>query len=203
MNQPITNCHGYYSSTRRLIGNFEFLTFMKKILLLLVLSMLFSCKDSLDRLTMFDMDFRETVAIQSSTGINLPFNVFTPDITTNSEASFANNNTRKDLIEDIRLKQLKMTITSPTSGDFSFLKSIALYMNAEALPEVLIGSKDNIPDNEGNILELDISDVNFKEYIKKDKISIRLSTVTDELITQDHQIEIYSLFRVDAKILGI
>jgi hypothetical protein len=76
-------------------------------------------------------------------------------------------------------------------------------MNAEALPEVLLGSKENIPNNTGNTLELDIPDIDLKEYIKKDKFSIRLSTVTDELITQDHQIEIYSQFRVDAKILGI
>ena len=176
---------------------------MKKIFLLFTLSVLFSCKDTLDRLTMFNIDFRETVTIPSSTGINLPFNIFTPDITTNSEATFASNNTRKDLVEDIRLQQLKLTIKSPSSGDFSFLKSISLYMNAEGLPEVLIGSKENIPNSSGNTLELDIPDVNLKEYIKKDKFSIRLSTVTDELITQDHQIEVYSQFRVDAKILGI
>jgi hypothetical protein len=176
---------------------------MKKILLLLSLSVLLSCKDTLDRLTMFNIDFRESVTVPSGTGINLPFNISTPDITTNSEANFASNNTRKDLIEDIRLKQLKLTITSPTSGDFSFLKSISVYMNAEALPEVLLGSKENIPNNTGNTLELDIPDIDLKEYIKKDKFSIRLSTVTDELITQDHQIEIYSQFRVDAKILGI
>lgn len=177
---------------------------MKKIILLLTLSSVFlSCKDALDRFTVFNLDFRETVTIQSNTGLNLPFNIFTPDITTNSEASFANNKTRKDLIEDIRLKQMKLTIIEPTSGNFGFLKSISLYLNADGLPEVLIGSKDNIPNNIGNVLELDISDADLKEYIKKDKFSIRLTTVTDEVITKDYQVEIYSQFRVNAKILGI
>ncbi len=149
------------------------------------------------------MDFRESVAIQSNTGLNLPFNVFTPDITTNSESSFANNNTRKDLIQDVRLKQLTLTITSPSSGNFKFLKSIGLYLSADGLQEIKIAGKENISDNVGNTLDLDIIDIDLKEYIKKDKYKVRLNTVTDELISQDHQIEIYSVFRVDAKILGI
>ena len=160
------------------------------------------CKD-LDKFTMFNMDFRESIIIQSSTGINLPFNVLTPDITTNSESTFASNKTRKDLVEDIRLKQLTLTITSPSSGDFRFLKSVVLYLNADGLPEVKIASKENIPSTQGNSLDLEVLDINLKEYIIKDKYTLRLNTVTDELISQDHQVEVYTQFRINAKLLGI
>lgn len=171
--------------------------------LLMFSSLIFwQCKD-LDKFTKFNMDFRESVTIQSNTGINLPFNVLTPDITTNSESTFASNNTRKELVEDIRLKQLTLTITSPTSGNFKFLKSVVLYLNADGLPEVKIASKENIPNTQGNSLDLEVVDINLKEYIIKDKYTLRLNTVTDELISQDHEVEVYSLFRIDAKVLGI
>lgn len=179
---------------------------MKRIYFLFALPIvLIACKDALnlDQFTIFNMEFSENVTIQSSTGIDLPLNINTPDITTNSEASFANNNTRKDLIEDITLKQLKLTITTPSTGNFNFLKSVTLYIKADGLPEVKLASKEEVPNNDSNSLELDIIEANLSAYINQDKFSLRLSTVTDEFITEDHQIEIYSQFRVNAKVFGI
>jgi len=51
-------------------------------------------------------------------------------------------------------------------------------------------------------LFLDLADVDLKEFIKKDKFVLRLNTVTDELINSDQYIDVYSVFFVDAKILG-
>jgi hypothetical protein len=159
------------------------------------------CKE-IDKLTQFDMEFNETVVVPSSTGINLPFNILTPDVETNSESTFAVNDTRKDLVEEIKLTTLNLTLTSPSNADFSFLESISVFILAEGLSEAKIAWKDNIPDGIGTVLNLEITDADLKEYIKKDKFSLRLNTVTDEFLTSDHQIDVHSVFFVNAKILG-
>ncbi|MCG2460673.1 hypothetical protein K8352_07935 [Flavobacteriaceae bacterium F89] len=159
--------------------------------------------DKVDSLTQFDMNYDESIVIPASTGINLPFDLFTPDMETDSESEFAVNNTRKNLIEEIVLKSLGLRITAPEDGDFSFLKSIEIYISAEDLEEVKIAWNDNIPENAGNELELETSDIDLKEYIKKDSFKLRLHTVTDKVLTSDYHIDVRSVFHVDAKILGI
>ena len=176
---------------------------MKKSILIYttLLLVLFGCK-KVDKLTQFDMEFNETAVIPSSTGINLPFNLFTPDVKTNSESTFAVNDTRKDLIEEIILTQLDLTLTSPPNGDLGFLKSIEIFINADGLSEVKVAWKENIPSNVEKYLDLETTNADLKEFIKKDEFSLRLSTVTDEVLASDHQINVHSEFFVDAKVLG-
>lgn len=160
------------------------------------------CKE-VDKLTQFNMDYDESVTIPSSIGINLPFNLFTPPITTNSTKSFEVNDTRKDLIEQIILKEMTLSISSPSGKDFSFLKSIEIYMSADGLDEIKVAWKDNIDNSVGNSIALETSSSDLQEYIKKDEINLKVTTVTDELILTDYEVNIHSNFFVDAKILGI
>jgi hypothetical protein len=160
-----------------------------------------SCK-KIDKLTQFNIRHSQQVTIPSSTGVNLPFNILTPDITTNSESTFASNNTRKDLVEEIKLTNMTLTINSPQGGNFNFLKSISIYIKAEGLNETKVAWKDSVPNNQSKTLTLDVSNANLKEYIKKDKYTLRLNTVMDELISSDYTVTVSSTFYVDAKILG-
>ena len=180
---------------------------MKKIIqsftiLSLLLLVCNSCK-KIDQFTQFSMDFNNEIVIPSSTGISLPINLLTPELETNSESTFEVNDTRKDLIEEIRLTSLILTLNAPDNADFSFLESISVYMNAQDLPEVEIAWEDDVPDNAGNQISLNVSNEDFKEYIKKDEFSLRVNTITDEILTSDHQIDIATSYFIDAKILGL
>ena len=157
----------------------------------------------IDELTKFNMDYNQSVTIPASAGINLPFDLFTPDTETNSESEFEINDTRKNLIEEIKLTKLELIIKTPNEADFSFLKSIEVYISADGLDEIKIANYDDVPENVGNTLGLETSDVDIKEYIKKDKFNLHLNTITDEAISQDHKIDVKSTFFVDAKIFGI
>lgn len=161
-----------------------------------------SCK-KVDQFTQFNMDFDNQIIIPSTVGINLPINILTPEMETNSESTFELNDTRKDLIEEIRLTSLTLSLQSPNGADFSFLESISIYMNAQDLPEVEIAWSENIPEIIGNQISLNVSGNDFKEYIKKDQFSLRVNTITDEIITADHTINISSSYFIDAKILGL
>ncbi len=161
-----------------------------------------SC-NKLDELTIFDIDYSDEVVVESLIGINLPFNLITPAITTDSESVFEVNDTRVDLVEEIRAKKMKLTISSPQSGDFDFLNSIKVYISADGLEEILMAWKDTIPADNYKSIELDLSSDDFQEYIKKDEIILRLNTETDKLILSDHTILIDAVFEVNARILGI
>lgn len=175
---------------------------MRKYLYLSGLCLLFLSCDKIDELTKFNMDYNTKVSIPSTTGINLPFDVFTPNMETNSESKFESNDTRKDLIEEIKLTQLQLVITSPKDADFSFLESIEVFISAEGLEETKIAYLLEVPETV-TTLDLEVSDADLKEFIKKDSYNLRLNTVTDEAMSQDHEIDVKSTFFVDAKILGL
>jgi|TARA_R110002051_G_scaffold143507_5_gene216458 hypothetical protein len=176
---------------------------LKKCISIICIIALFSSCDKLDELTKFDMEYSQRATIPSSAGIDLPFDVFTPEMETNSESTFAVNDTRKDLIEEITLTELELVMISPDGADFSFLNSIEVYISAEGLEEIRIAYLEEVPDNAGSVITLNTSDTDLKEYIKKDEFSLRLNTVTDELMSTDHELEVNSTFFVDAKILGL
>lgn len=176
--------------------------FKKYAFFFAVITLFVSC-DKLDELTKFDIEYSQRATIPSSAGINLPFDIFTPEMETNSESKFAVNDTRKDLIEEITLSELELIILSPDNADFSFLNSIEVFISAEGLEEIQIAFLSEVPEDSGNTINLNTSDKDLKEYIKKDEFSLRLNTVTDELISSDHELEVNSTFFVDAKILGL
>lgn len=179
---------------------------MKKISLfsgiLFVLFFYTGCNE-IEEWTQFDIEYNKSVTISATTGINIPINIPTPPIPTNSESEFEVNNTAKKLVEKINLKTLELTITSPSDSDFSFLRSIEVYLSAEGLPEIKVAWKDDISNDTGKNIKLDTSNEDLKEYILKDEIKLRLKTVTDKILGKDHQIDVHSVFFVDARILGL
>ena len=178
------------------------MNYKRLILLIGIFATVSSCK-LLDKLTQFNMEFNQQVSIPSSTVINLPINIETEDTETNSETTFEINDTKKDLIEEILLKQIDLTITTPSNKNFDFLKSVSIYISAEGLQELKVAWLDEIPDNVGNTLDLEKTSSDLKEYIKKDEFRLRLNTTTDQIITTNYDINIHTVFKVDANILGI
>lgn len=176
---------------------------IKKPILLSILVVFFYSCDRIDELTMFDVEFTTSFTIPSSSIINLPFDIATPETTTNSESTFENNDTRSDLVESVRLRELRLDLIAPSDGDFNFLNEIEIFITADGLPEVLIASDLDIEPNDSRSLDLDIEDVELREYIVQDTYTLRTRTITDETINEDHQIEVFTRFRVDAEILGI
>lgn len=178
---------------------------MSKSLPLIIFTILFSfigCKE-VDELTQFSLDYNSEITIPSSTIIDLPVDILTPDVETNSSSKFENNNTNADLVESVYLTEMDLTITSPSNTDFSFLESIEVYIVAEGLEDVKIAWEDNVPKNTGDKLVLTTTEKDLKEFVKKDVFNLRVKTVTDEAITKEHTINAYTVFFVDAKVLGI
>ena len=91
----------------------------------------------------------------------------------------------------------------PEDGNFNFLKEIHVYINAEGVEELEIANIFGLEDTNSNMLELDILGQELKAFIKEDSFKLRIETVTDQTISETHDITIDTKFRVDAKILGV
>ncbi|WCL81104.1 hypothetical protein PPO43_14105 [Saprospira sp. CCB-QB6] len=170
--------------------------------LFLSLGLLSSCEEA-EKLTQFNLDYNSTVTIPSTFGVQVPFDVSTPAISTSASSQFESNDTRKDLIEEIQLTEMTLTINSPSGADFSFLESIEVFISADSLGETRIAYQDSVAVAAGESLSLTTTGVDLQEYIKADEFSLRVNAVTDEAISQDHELNIYTKFFVDAKIFGI
>jgi hypothetical protein len=179
-----------------------FFYILKKSSIFLVSLLLFSvsCEEA-DDLTKFDIEYEEPFTVPATLGIDTPISIPTPDITTDYEEKFSGNDTKKDLVEKIFMKELVLSIKSPQEADLSFLKSLTIYINAEGMEETEIASRESISNDIGSTLEMETSGVDLKEYIFKDSFNLRTKVTTDETISEDHEINAAMVFTVDAGLL--
>ncbi len=176
---------------------------MKKTVLSLVsLLIIFISCDKVDKFTQFHFDVNSSFTVPGSP-IAAPIDILTPPISTETKTVFENNNTNADLIEEIRLSEMQMIVSSPANGDFSFLNDIEIYLSAEGQDETLIAEAHDIPDSVGDTLVMETVSVDLKNYLIQEKIQLRLKTVTDKITTQEYTIDAQMKFFVDAKILGV
>lgn len=175
---------------------------MKYLGLLGVVFLLNSCSKQFDGLTNFTVEYTQEVTVQSSAGINLPFNINTPPVPSGAETRFKNENTRKDLIKHIYLDELTITITSPSDGDFTFLEDISIYLVADGEGETKIAWKEPVPSSAGKKVVLDVSAEDLQRFIVQDEFSLKVEITTDKVLAKDHTFEIFSKFDVSAKLLN-
>lgn len=183
---------------KNLPNNTFVLSFRKFIFIVSIILIFSGCS----ALTKFYVNYAQVFTINPGLPLAVPLNFTTPEFPTNSAYVFEVNNTNKDLIESCKLVNLYTEIVSPDGEDFSFLNSASIYLSAPLLPEVEVASVSNLSDTPGSTIQFQESEAELMEYIKQDKMILRLSTTHDEITTQEIQIRAHMRFFVDAKILG-
>ncbi|WP_035670831.1 hypothetical protein [Flavobacterium sp. 83] len=150
-----------------------------------------------DKLLTFTVSNETSFKIASGFPLNLATEIITPDVTTNSSAEFQNNNTKADLVKDVKLTELKLTITDPTDKTFSFLKSIHLYISTDANDEIELAYLDNI-NSTVNTINLICTPEKLDKYIKASSYKIRAKAVIKETVTKDITVKSDMKFKVTA-----
>ncbi len=169
----------------------------KKITIIIFLSLLTVSCNEIDKLLTFTISDHTTFTIDSVFPVNLPTEVITPDVTTNSNTEFENNNTNVNLVKDIKLKELNLTITDPTNKTFSFLKSIHLYISTNNDDEIELAYQDNI-NASSNTISLVCTSQKLDKHVKASSYKIRTKVTTKETLTQDITINSGMKFNVTA-----
>jgi len=177
---------------------------MKNLILVIgIVIGIVSCK-KLDKHTMFNIESDTETVIESLVGINLPFNLPTPTVTTNIQKEMEENNTHKDLIEYANLTELNLFIKTPETANFDFLNDMEIFIDADGLTKQKIAEIHDITENGSQTIALDIvQDLDIQNYIKADKYYLNITVKTDKVILQDVTLGVHSNVFVDAKILGL
>ena len=178
---------------------------MKKIITIciavLAVTVIFSCKktkEKIDKLTEFDTSYSSTFDVPASgVPINTPFDFTTPDVETNSGTMFASQKTVADKVTEVKLTKVTM---STDAGNFDYLKSITIFIQAPNQPEAQIATKANVPEGRTS-LDLDLNDVNIKNYITGSTFKFRISAVFDGAVATDQQIKLNETMHVKASLL--
>jgi hypothetical protein len=178
---------------------------MKTTFFLLITGLLLftSCnlREKIEDITTFKINNSTEFSIPSSSIVNVPIDIGTPDINTSSKQTFENNNTRADLVENVNLNELKLSITNPNDRTFSFLKSLNIYISNDTEGKTLIAENQDIPENVGSTLDLETTGTDLSEYIKEDTYSLEFEAVTRETTNSKTDIKAEMIFEVRAKIL--
>jgi hypothetical protein len=174
---------------------------MNKIMLtcLLIITAISACH-KIDDLLTFSLSNQATFTVPASSPLNLPLEILTPDIATNSSQQFQNNNTRADLVKDVKLDELKLTILNPSGKTFSFLKSVHIYISTNQNDEIELASQDNISSTASS-LNLTTTKQKLDAYVKASTYKLRTAIVTRETLTQDIDVKADMKFKVTADAL--
>jgi hypothetical protein len=172
---------------------------MRKLLLAVLVLLTFigtSC-DKADDLLTFYINQEETIRIESNFPVGLVLPLSPVPVTTNSKETFKNNKTRAELVKDVSLNKLTLTIAEPSSENFDFLRSITIYLSSESAGETKIAYLDAVPKGVKTI-ELKSTNAKLDRYIKGDTYTIRTEASIGKPITRDIAIKAAMRFKVTA-----
>lgn len=169
----------------------------KLIALTVFLSLFLTSCDAVDDLLTFTISNDASIKIKSTSPINLPSEIITPEVTTNSSSEFENNKTKASLVKDVKIRSLKLSISDPSDKTFTFLKSIHLYISTTDSNEIELAYQDNI-NSTSNSIDLVCTDQKLDEYIKANSYKIRTKVTLKETLTKDVTVKADMKFKVTA-----
>ena len=173
----------------------------KTLLASVVIAILFSvisCK-KIDDLLTFTINVENNFTIGASGPINIPFEILTPQVTTNSTQQFQNNNSDVNRVKDIKLKKVDLQIVSPSGKTFSFLESVHIYVSTNANDEIELAYLDNISTTATSISLIPTS-ASLDKYVKASSYSLRTKIVTKQALTQNVEVKNLCQFQVTANL---
>jgi hypothetical protein len=157
---------------------------------------LFRCS-KVDELLTFSISDQTSFRVESSSPLNLPLEIATPDVTTNSSQKFQNNNTNASKVKDIKLDEIRLTVTNPSGKTFNFLKSCKVYISTTQSNEILLASSENIP-MDITTVTLTPTQEKLDTYVKASSYKLRTSIVTRETLSQAVDVQVDLKFKVTA-----
>jgi hypothetical protein len=175
---------------------------MKTILiyLALLLGISLAACDKVDKLLTFYIEDEQTIEIPAQFSNGFPLGTLIPlspvAVNTNSEAEFSNNDTRADLVKDVSLDKLKLTLTDPNQN-FDFLKDIDIYISNDANEELRLAYYNDIPLGQ-NAIELTSTGAKLDKYLKASTYKIITKARLRKAIADDIAIKASMRFKVTA-----
>ncbi len=171
------------------------------LFLLPSLLLIHSCKKVEDLLN-FSFNIKNEFKLPPNIPINTPFDIPSIPLDYNSAETFEQNNTRADLVREIKLEYIKLMITEPSGQDFTFVKDIELNLTLDGKDPKLVAWKYDVSDDTGQELDLDVTQDALDEYLKSEDVGFSLKVTTDKFTTKEIKISSDIRARVKANVFN-
>ncbi len=157
-----------------------------------------SCK-KIEELLTFTVSVENNFTVSTSSPLNLPIDILTPQVTTNSNQQFQNNNSDINRVKDIKLKRADLQIVSPAGKTFAFLESVHIYVSTNANDEIELAYLDNVSTT-ATAISLILTSASLDKYVKAPSYNLRTKIVTKQALTQNIEIKNLCQFQVTANL---
>lgn len=155
-----------------------------------------SCK-KIEELLTFNISVENDFTVGASSPLSVPFDILTPQVTTNSTQQFQNNNSNVNKVKNIKLKNIDLRIISPSGKTFSFLESVHIYVSTNANDEIELAYLDNVSSTATSV-SLIPTTASLDKYVKASSYNLRTKVVTKQSVTQNIEIKNLCQFQVTA-----
>jgi hypothetical protein len=177
---------------------------MKKLFFpLLAFALLFTSCTELSKLTQFDLPFTSTVSLPAIPVVPpAPLLVSTPQINTEIGAYMTKNGIDAGSIQKITLKSLELSINTPATANFNFLKTLEIYL-VDGTTEVKIATLTTVPVSALTTIPVNVESVDLKQYVLKENFALKFKIEADETTSSDIELTVKPIFLIDLKVLGL
>jgi hypothetical protein len=157
---------------------------MKKLTFMLLVAVLFisSCA-TVQSIIKSTFPYTATLIIPASTKLNSTVSA------TSAASSFDQvfgNQKGSEYVKEVRIANAKLIAINPTSQSMGAFKSVKLYISNGDSGEVMVASRNDIGENIGNDLILDIDNSRFLDkYIKGNNLRVRMEYVLRKAMSTD------------------
>lgn len=178
---------------------------MKRVLWIPTLILFSACTklaQTLDQLTHITLNYEATYTLPATDSVYNNLELKADSIETNIQSRLAANNTSRELIEGMTVKEIKIFIDSPMSQQFDPLTDAEVFISGNHLTEAKVAYVNGISDDINQTLEMQIEGTELKPYLIQDYFNSRVVLKTDQMIPQNTKIRCEMKFTLDAKVLG-
>ncbi|MCR5888395.1 hypothetical protein LRS06_11585 [Hymenobacter sp. J193] len=173
-------------------------SFLSAALLMVLALVTFSCDKINDLLTFEISDTQDFKIPATPLAGGLPVTLTLPvPVTNKASETFSNNNTKADLVKDVTLSKLTLTITDPDTENFDFLKSIKISIGTDQNDKVVMAQLDDVPRGVTTI-ELKSTNAKLDKYIKAPNYTLYTEASVRQATTREITVKEESRFKVTA-----
>ncbi|GAA4347969.1 hypothetical protein GCM10023185_03440 [Hymenobacter saemangeumensis] len=154
------------------------------------------CK-KIQQLLTFTVKHSQTIQIPAIPASTQGTLVTLPPVTVDNSKTYGDNNTRADLVKDVSLHKLSLSISSPSGQNFDFLQRIELYIGSDQSEQVRLAYLDEVPRGVSSI-ELLSTNTKLDQYLKGASYTITTKVQTRQPVSQALTVRADMQFKVTA-----
>jgi hypothetical protein len=165
----------------------------------LLMLALCSCKNAGD--VTFYESFNESFSVPALTLAGATDTFSTPSIPNDLDSLMKANNTSANLVQSVKLQAMTLTITAPAGQNFSYLKSVQVFILTDSLPAVEIANQYTISGT-SDTLNMNADNAQLKPYLLSSNFQIKFLVTNNQATTAAQTVNAYLRFQFVANILA-